>query len=454
MRFKFGLASFCAVTLILVCSSVNVHAARFRYKAKHPDAGCADGTSEGLEQHKYLAACSGSWVGHVHNSSHLCGDGWRVCSWYDEDTLRRISWSEAIAVDGCYAYNAAHDNGLCRECTSQPDQNKFPPRRMSLSCLQYVGDVYFSGNLKVKAIDIFDAGEYACVAKNSEGTATAYTRVEVTDQEQTGCADGTSEGLYFLPNISACTGHWSGHVKRARHLCSNGWRVCSANDARLLKSISWSHANGIAGCYGYNAENTDGKCSRCHRRNMAGVGKHCTRYRKHGTSCLSAGRIDVLKKGADSDGSGCLFQAGVTTGVLCCRRDPDQNKQRKELISKANEASLCKPTCQNGGSCVKGQCVCPPRYKGVWCQNAICSPRCSANALCISPDKCKCRPGYLGKQCEMTCKVPCYNGGRCRNGECICSKRYWGTYCQHVKSSKSYKHINKTEFDKLSNTVE
>ena len=35
------------------------------------DSGCADGTTEGLqdELHPKIAACEGAWTGHIHNSS-------------------------------------------------------------------------------------------------------------------------------------------------------------------------------------------------------------------------------------------------------------------------------------------------------------------------------------------------------------------------------------------------
>lgn len=78
--------------------------------------GCADGTQEGLGGHARLAACAGTWEGHVHNASTLCAPGWRVCSWYDHTLLRTITWKNATSFPGCFAYNAAQDGGRCREC--------------------------------------------------------------------------------------------------------------------------------------------------------------------------------------------------------------------------------------------------------------------------------------------------------------------------------------------------
>ena len=35
-------------------------------------------------------------------------------------------------------------------------------------------------------------------------------------------------------------------------------------------------------------------------------------------------------------------------------------------------AELCNPTCQQGGTCVAGRCVCPEQFTGVDC-SGICS---------------------------------------------------------------------------------
>lgn len=60
--------------------------------------------------------CQGQWQGHIHNSSHLCAPGWKVCSYKDIDLLRTITWEEAISVEGCYSINAAQDGGKCQKC--------------------------------------------------------------------------------------------------------------------------------------------------------------------------------------------------------------------------------------------------------------------------------------------------------------------------------------------------
>ena len=77
--------------------------------------GCADNTREGLTDFvKYpnIAACSGVWSGDIANGATLCGIGWKVCDG-NQDALNNLSYAEASAVLGCFAYNAAQDNNNC-----------------------------------------------------------------------------------------------------------------------------------------------------------------------------------------------------------------------------------------------------------------------------------------------------------------------------------------------------
>jgi len=84
------------------------------------ESGCADGSTEGLQSDRYdhLAACDGSWSGHVDNSSSLCSEDWTVCGWDTLDLLRTLDWDDAMTLSGCYALNAAQRGGQCRPCHS------------------------------------------------------------------------------------------------------------------------------------------------------------------------------------------------------------------------------------------------------------------------------------------------------------------------------------------------
>ncbi|XP_071827408.1 uncharacterized protein [Apostichopus japonicus] len=85
--------------------------------------GCADGSTENLITENWLSACEGAWSGHIYNASHLCGNGWRLCSWEDHRMLKKLKWEQAQSVDGCFAYNAAQDGGTCGPCANHIDQD-------------------------------------------------------------------------------------------------------------------------------------------------------------------------------------------------------------------------------------------------------------------------------------------------------------------------------------------
>ncbi|KAK3765433.1 hypothetical protein RRG08_066980 [Elysia crispata] len=62
-----------------------------------------------------------------------------------------------------------------------------------------------------------------------------------------------------------------------------------------------------------------------------------------------------------------------------------------------------------------------------------CSPLCQNGAICISMNRCKCRPGFSGYRCEKRdCPAECLHGGTCNNltGRCDCSAIYTGDTCE------------------------
>ncbi|KAI0222264.1 hypothetical protein LSAT2_026472 [Lamellibrachia satsuma] len=506
----------------------------------HTASGCTDGTTEGLqdERHVHIAACGGEWAGHVENASMLCADGWHVCSSRDSRQLKTITWKVATSLPGCYAFNAAQDDGGCRPCLSLLEQDDlagvgrgcphqsigqkscisggkidvsccvdthfnractFRPGLASgvlccqnpgmrpeilvhpksfaqlttgvmfvLSCRArgsppprvewYKDDVLLpngaarisvldSGYLLVSETRLTDTGLYQCRATNSAGNDTANAKVIVTDYAS-GCADGSTEGLSHFEGVQACGGAWRGHVKRGRHLCARGWHVCSARHAGVLKLITWTDATLVDGCYAYNAANKLSSCSRCHRSDMAGVGSGCGHLRRNLKSCLTEGRIDVLK--GRSKGRGCSYMKGVTSGVLCCKKPKKKAKYWDNLPWYFKSPHRCRPKCANRGRCVAfNRCQCDPGYKGAWCQNAICSGGCNSNAFCLKPEQCRCKPGYHGNKCERKsrrrkrCRRPCRHSGRCRHGRCKCPPSHYGATCQHKHSAAK---MNRTEW--------
>ncbi|UJR31031.1 hypothetical protein I4U23_018540 [Adineta vaga] len=115
------------------------------------------------------------------------------------------------------------------------------------------------------------------------------------------------------------------------------------------------------------------------------------------------------------------------------------------------ETSLLNPCgglCMNGSPCVNGVCVCPEQYLGTYCgyTNPCQSSICRNGGLCVSiynstgvSFTCTCPPQYTGQYCETylvaqtsnACILPCYNGGSCVNGLCMCTSQYVGPSCQY-----------------------
>ncbi|KAL8616567.1 hypothetical protein ACOMHN_036599 [Nucella lapillus] len=495
--------------------------------------GCADGSREALLGFERVAGCLGEWRGHVRNGSVLCGAGWRVCSWYDHALLRNISWRQATAFPGCYAFNAAHDGGRCRECRDDLEQDDLagvgagcshkhqgqsscisggridssccvdshfhraclhhpeymtgvlccrmpvkppvivvkPPERSDV----YTGLIFLlpcqasgmppprvrwyrngrqlmtashnprisllsSGDLLVTLARKSDTGLYTCEVINEEGFDIASSYVTVSEYTS-GCADDNTEGLHLHRNIHACAGSWEGHVRQGRRLCRRGWRVCSPRDGQALEAVSWLDILDLTGCYAYNAATRRGRCTKCKRGRMAGVGRDCRWLRHSKTSCLSRGRVEVLPP-RNSTAHGCRYVQGVTSGVLCCKR---KRKSKK----KPGQQFRCQPGCENGGSCVfHNRCQCPLGYKGARCQNAICEGGCGSKGQCVKPNKCRCQSGYGGAQCRHKmpkCPHPCLNRARCQQGKCRCPHGYWGRSCQHVLQHFLLSQLNRTD---------
>jgi hypothetical protein len=90
--------------------------------------GCSDGTREGLvdtSAYPDVAACAGSWSGRIDGTSAaaLCAQDWHVCSPADPNfevdsvTLATVSYAAAVAVPGCFPFNASQDGDTCFPCT-------------------------------------------------------------------------------------------------------------------------------------------------------------------------------------------------------------------------------------------------------------------------------------------------------------------------------------------------
>ncbi|XP_001367199.2 hedgehog-interacting protein isoform X1 [Monodelphis domestica] len=63
--------------------------------------------------------------------------------------------------------------------------------------------------------------------------------------------------------------------------------------------------------------------------------------------------------------------------------------------------SECSRLCRNGYCTPTGRCCCSPGWEGDFCRIAKCEPACRHGGVCIRPNKCLCKKGYLGPQCEQ-----------------------------------------------------
>ena len=101
-------------------------------------------------------------------------------------------------------------------------------------------------------------------------------------------------------------------------------------------------------------------------------------------------------------------------------------------------------TCENGGTCDAGVCLCATGFTGESCEINIddCSPGvCQNGGICVdgvSTHACECPMGFSGPYCETNVNDcadnPCQNGGLCVDDvagyTCDCASGFEGTHCE------------------------
>ncbi|XP_057313086.1 SCO-spondin-like isoform X2 [Hydractinia symbiolongicarpus] len=93
-------------------------------------------------------------------------------------------------------------------------------------------------------------------------------------------------------------------------------------------------------------------------------------------------------------------------------------------------------TCQNGGTCNGGTCMCVAGYTGQFCETGIdsCTGVTCQNGGTCNGGTCMCVAGYTGQFCETRIDpcigVTCQNGGTCNGGTCMCVAGYTGQFCE------------------------
>jgi hypothetical protein len=105
------------------------------------------------------------------------------------------------------------------------------------------------------------------------------------------------------------------------------------------------------------------------------------------------------------------------------------------LYSSCNEDKCEGITCQNGGSCKDGTCLCPEGYEGTRCEtkSGCAGVNCLNGGKCVN-GLCDCPEGFAGPRCEtdLCVGITCNNGGHCFAGKCKCAEGYEGDKCDSL----------------------
>ncbi|PNJ69860.1 VWDE isoform 3 [Pongo abelii] len=133
----------------------------------------------------------------------------------------------------------------------------------------------------------------------------------------------------------------------------------------------------------------------------------------------------------------------TTQTVVLTRSDKSVNKEEDDKNAQGRKRhvkptsgdafTICKYPCGKSRECVAPNiCKCKPGYIGSNCQTALCDPDCKNHGKCIKPNICQCLPGHGGATCdEEHCNPPCQHGGTCLAGNlCTCPYGFVGPRCE------------------------
>lgn len=112
---------------------------------------------------------------------------------------------------------------------------------------------------------------------------------------------------------------------------------------------------------------------------------------------------------------------------------------KPEFVGTDCSLSVCHASvspCRNGGTCYVhmggARCLCPPAFTGDQCTRDKCLEISCENQGTCEKGQCICRLGFLGHLCDVNvCQtMQCLNGATCQDGVCRCLKGYTGRICQ------------------------
>ncbi|KAK0070197.1 neurogenic locus notch protein 1-like isoform X1 [Biomphalaria pfeifferi] len=446
-------------------------------------SGCADGSREGLYSWDNIAGCSGKWEGHVNSANVLCAPGWRVCTSFDIDILRNITWAQALAVPGCLAVNAAQDGGRCRECRADLEHDDMAG--IGQDCPhKAIGQKSCISGGRIDASCCVDSHFYsACHYQPGVTTGVACCRLPAKKPNIVVKPPARRRLYKELIIVLTCQAagmpppkvHW---YKDGRMLTKENPRINILSSGELLVTPARKSDSGQYMCEAINEVGRDTATS-------------YVQVTEYATGCAD-GTTDGLNLHRDIHACAGTWSGHVRLGKVLCSKgwrvcSPKDQKSLQELstyeifdlpgcfaynaATAGNKCRSCKSKKMSGvgkdcGTVSMSQSSClsqrrievfPPNRTsscehapgittGVLCckrpqkereNKTKCVPACQNDGLCMSHNRCHCKDGYKGARCQIAiCMPPCGSKGGCiRPNTCQCKPGYTGYSCRKKDNS-------------------
>ncbi|CAL1527352.1 unnamed protein product [Lymnaea stagnalis] len=441
-------------------------------------SGCADGSREAFHYFEKVAGCEGIWGGHIVNANTLCAPGWRVCTSFDVDILRNITWQQAQGVRGCMAINAAQDGGRCRECRGDLEHDDMAG--VGQSCpYQAVGQRSCISGGRIDSSCCVDSHFFnACHFKPGLTTGVVCCRLPV--KKPNIVVKPPLQYRVHTDLIILLTCQASGMppprvqwYKGGRRLNEGNSRINTLSSGELLISLARKSDTGLYTCKAVNEQGTDTASS-------------YVQVKEYTSGCAD-GSTDGLELHNDIQACSGVWKGHVKFGKSLCSKswrvcNPRDRKRLQKLnnhdvfdlpgcyaYNAASQNSRCK-SCMTGKmsgigkdcgwadhahkSCLPHGSVgvfspnmtsscehTPGLTTGVLCcrrpkrerdKKVTCTPRCENGGECVVHNKCVCQPGYKGVRCQIpVCESSCSGKGVCiKPNVCQCEPGYTGTTCR------------------------
>ncbi|CAG5131589.1 unnamed protein product, partial [Candidula unifasciata] len=441
-------------------------------------SGCADGTREGLHGFESAAACEGVWDGHISNAGRLCSPGWRVCTSFDVDLLRNITWKHALSVHGCMAINAAQDGGRCRECRGGLEQDDMAGVGQSCPHQSEGQTSCISGGRMDASCCVDSHFHTACHFKPGLINGVVCCRlpakrphIVVKPPERL----QVYRDFIFLLTCQASgmpppRVHW---YRDGRKVTSETYRISVLSSGDLLVTLAKRSDTGLYTCEAINEHGID----------MASSYVSIT---EHSSGCAD-GTTDGLHMYPDIQACSGAWKGHVKYGKSLCAKgwrvcNPRNRKSIKKITlfdttdlvgcyaynaaARRNKCKRCQSSKMAGvgkdcgwvsyshKSCLSfgrvdvfssnetSSCeyteglttgvLCCKKPKQVKETSHECKPGCENRGVCLPHNRCKCAKGYKGARCQIPiCEQECGSKGVCiQPNTCRCQEGYSGDTCR------------------------